>query len=119
MSIYEYNEEYARKTFFEEGQESGYASGKKAGMDLGIDIGDARRLVQSVESLMKKLSCDEQEACESIGATVEEYRAALIRMEKEIMDMDRTEESDADSREDYQYFNISEVDEQKYLYSAK
>ena len=91
ISIYEYNEEYVRKTFFEEGQESGYASGKKAGidigidlgMDLGIDIGDAKRLVQSVEALMKKLSYDEQEACESIGATVEEYRAALIRIENE------------------------------------
>ena len=99
MSIYEYNEEYARKTFFEEGWESGYASGKKAGYDqgkedgidigrdigigIGIDIGIAKRLVQSVEALMKKLSYDEQEACESIGATVEEYRAALIRIEKE------------------------------------
>ena len=109
MSIYEYNEEYARKTFFEEGRESGYASGKKAGYDqgkeagidicidigrnigrnigigigIGIDIGDAKRLVQSVKNLMKKLSYDEQEACESIGATVEEYRAALIHIEKE------------------------------------
>ena len=87
ISIYEYNEEYVRKTFFEEGWESGYASGKKAGYDqgkeAGIDIGIAKRLVQSVEALMKKLSYDEQEACESIGATVEEYRAALIRIEKE------------------------------------
>ena len=127
MSIYEYNEEYARKTFFEEGQESGYASGKKAGydqgkkagIDIGIDIGIAKQLVQSVEAIMKKLSCDEQEACESIGATVEKYRAALIRIEKEIMDMDRTEESDADSGVEYRYFKVSELDEQKYQYSAK
>ena len=100
MSIYEYNEEYARKTFFEEGQESGYASGKKAGYDqgkedgidigrdigigIGIDIGDAKRLVQSVQALMKKLSCDEQDACESIGTTIEEYRTAQINIRKEV-----------------------------------
>ena len=48
MSIYEYNEEYARKAFFEKGVENGYAQ--------GVDIGNAKRLVQSVENLMK--NCD-------------------------------------------------------------
>ncbi len=85
MSIYEYNEEYARKAFFEEGAAAGYESGKEdgyvkgrtEGIDIGKDMGDAKRLVQSVEALMKKFSYDVLEACESIGATVEEYRSAL------------------------------------------
>lgn len=83
MSIYEYNEEYARKAFFEEGAEAGYASGREDGIDIGKEIGDARRLVQSVETIMKKLSCDEQAACENIGATIEEYKKAQISLNKE------------------------------------
>ena len=79
MSIYEYNEEYARKAFYEDGAEDGYALGKADGIGIGKDIGDAKRLLHSVESLMKKLSCSVQEACESIGATVEEYNEALAK----------------------------------------
>ncbi len=60
MSIYGYNEEYARKAFYEDGAAAGYAQGK--------DIGYAKCLIQSVEALKKKLSCSVQEACESVGA---------------------------------------------------
>lgn len=31
MSIYEYNEEYVRKAFYEEGKENGYEEGKAEG----------------------------------------------------------------------------------------
>ena len=72
MSIYEYNEEYARKAFYEDGAEDGYVR--------GAEIGDAKRLLHSVENLVKKLSCSVQEACESIGATVEEYNTALAKV---------------------------------------
>ena len=80
MSIYEYNEEYARKAFYEDGAEAGYAQGKEDGIDIGKDIGYAKCLLQSVETLMKKLSCSVQEACDSIGATMEEYNEALARV---------------------------------------
>ena len=77
MSIYEYNEEYARKAFYEDGAAAGYAQGKDVGYAQGKDIGYAKCLIQSVETLRKKLSCSVQEACESVGATVEEYQEAL------------------------------------------
>lgn len=77
MSIYEYNEEYARKAFYEDGDQAGYYRGKEEGMG----IGNAKRLIQSVEALMQKLSCDEKEACESIGATVEEYHKAIAEVQ--------------------------------------
>ena len=35
MSIYEYNEEYVKRTLFEDG----YDSGKNDGMNLGMEIG--------------------------------------------------------------------------------
>ena len=75
MSIYEYNEEYARKAFYEDGAEDGYAR--------GAEMGYAKCLIQSVEMLTKKLSCSVQEACESIGATVEEYNEALAKVGEE------------------------------------
>ena len=89
MSIYGYNEEYARKAFYEDGAAAGYAQGREEGRSIGYaqgkdvgysqgkDIGYAKCLVQSVETLRKKLSCSVQEACESVGATVEEYQEAL------------------------------------------
>lgn len=39
MSIYEYNEEYVRKSFFEDGEKSGYARGKTDGEKSGYDRG--------------------------------------------------------------------------------
>ena len=94
MSIYEYNEEYARKAFYEDGAQAGYAQGVEEGYargeedgyahgkEDGVDIGDAKRLLHSVEILMKKMSYSVQEACESIGATMEEYDEALARVGK-------------------------------------
>ena len=83
MSIYEYNEEYARKAFYEDGAQAGYARGEEEGYTRGKDIGDAKRLFRSVEMLMKKQSCSVQDACESIGATVEEYNEALVIVSEE------------------------------------
>lgn len=95
MSIYEYNEEYARKAFYEDGAAAGYAQGKEDGRNIGYaqgkddgytygkDIGYAKCLLQSVEALRKKLSCSVQEACESMGVTMEEYEEALKKVEQE------------------------------------
>lgn len=40
MSIYEYNEEYVRKTLFEDGKETGYNQGKADGIIAGKTVGE-------------------------------------------------------------------------------
>ena len=92
MSIYEYNEEYVRQSFFEDGERAGYGKGKadgekagygkgkadgeRAGYGKGRSDGDNDRLVKSVESAMENFKIDLRRACEGIGTTVEEYRKA-------------------------------------------
>ena len=76
MSIYEYNEEYVRKSLFEEGVETGYNKGYNSGQKIGNTKGDARRLVQSVENTMTNLGVDLTRSCEILGTTLEEYEKA-------------------------------------------
>jgi len=64
MSIYEYNEEYVRRTLLEEGQEIGYAEGK------------ATMLVEVIERLTESLNMDVFKACTTLGITLEEYEQA-------------------------------------------
>lgn len=64
MSIYEYNEEYVRKSLYEDGVEDGYAKG------------EAQQIVKSVENVMENLKVNLQKSCEIIGVTVEEYEKA-------------------------------------------
>ena len=88
MSIYEYNEEYVRQSFFEDGEKAGYGKGKADGEKSGYDKGkkagygkgDNDRLVKSVESAMENFKLDLQKACEGLGTTVEEYKAAKERI---------------------------------------
>lgn len=68
MSIYEYNEEYIRRTLLEEGQEIGYAEGKEEGK--------AEILACGIERIMQKLDLDLVKACDIIGITVREYEEA-------------------------------------------
>lgn len=65
MSIYEYNEEYVRKSL----TETGYEQGRLA----GIEQGKAKTLIKSIDSIMKNLNLDLSKACEIIGVTQEEY----------------------------------------------
>ena len=69
MSIYEYNEEYVRKTLFEDGREAGYSQGEAKGKAEG----KAEALVENVEAVMKNMKVDLQTACKGIGITVEKY----------------------------------------------
>ena len=71
MSIYEYNEEYVRKSLYEDG----HADGKTAGM--------TEMLVKNVESAMQNFKIDLEKACQGIGVTVEEYRKAKEAVQKE------------------------------------
>lgn len=66
MSIYEYNEEYVKKTLYEDGMEAGYDRGKSV------------TLVKNVEAAMKNFHVGLQKACEGIGTTVEEYERAKV-----------------------------------------
>lgn len=67
MSIYEYNEEYVKKTLYEDG------------MDAGYDRGKSITLVKSVEAVMKNFHVGLQKACEGVGTTVEEYERARVK----------------------------------------
>ena len=60
MSIYEYNEEYVKKSLYEEGEEAGML----------------KTLAKSVEAVMKNFHISLKEACEGLGTTVEEYEKA-------------------------------------------
>ncbi|MBQ8591889.1 MAG: hypothetical protein IJ485_03965 [Lachnospiraceae bacterium] len=53
MSIYEYNEEYVRKTFYEDGMEEGYTRGREEGADLFATL--SRQLLKEgrTEDLMR------------------------------------------------------------------
>ena len=60
--------------------ELGVARGEERGIEKGI----AQNLVKSVDSAMKNLGIDLQQACEALGTSVEEYENAkqtLARME--------------------------------------
>ena len=56
MSIYEYNEEYVKKSLYEEGEEAG--------------------MLKSVEAAMRNFHISLKEACEGLETTVEEYEKA-------------------------------------------
>ena len=64
MSIYEYNEEYVKKSLYEEGLEE------------GEKVGILKNLAKNVEAIMKNLHIDMKNACDIIGTTVEEYEKA-------------------------------------------
>ena len=97
MSIYEYNEEYVRKSLTEtgyeqgredgirQGREDGIRQGREAGITQGrmdgIREGKAETLAKSVEAVMRNLNLDLPKACEIIGTTQEEYiRSKQMKM---------------------------------------
>lgn len=60
MSIYEYNEEYVRKSFFEDGEKSGYDRGMSEGIEIGksegIEIGKSEGIAIGKSEGENKLS---------------------------------------------------------------
>lgn len=83
MSIYEYNEEYVRKTFYEdgmtEGYENGHADGYENGHADGYENGRLLTLMQAVENTMEHLGINLEEACQVLGTSVMEYKRAKTR----------------------------------------
>jgi len=80
MSIYEYNEEYVKRTLLEDGMKAGYDKGKAEGFlegkAEGKSEGKAETLVKSVEAVMKSLQTDAVKACEILGISLAEYEKA-------------------------------------------
>lgn len=72
MSIYEYDEEKAKKYYFSEGYEDGYDEGKSAS------------LLENVASIMKNLSIDLSEACDLLGVSVEDYHLAEQNISRQV-----------------------------------
>lgn len=68
MSIYEYNEEYVKKTLHDEGYDAGLAEGEIRGK--------AENIISNVESIIKNLGLDLPKACEGLGITIKEYEDA-------------------------------------------
>lgn len=71
MSIYEFDEEKFKKAE----REYGYSQG----MIDGEQKGNANRLIESVERVMKNLPVELERACAILGTTVEEYQNAKKR----------------------------------------
>lgn len=76
MSIYEYNEEYVKKTLLEEGYEKGFDEGQSKGFSVGKQEGIAVKLVENVEVLMHNLNLNLERACQSLSITVADYEKA-------------------------------------------
>ena len=72
MSIYEYNEEYVKRVEREEGMEEGYSKG----YDSGIKLGDARRLVQIIDSALPHFGNNLELTCKTLNVTAAEYENA-------------------------------------------
>ncbi len=76
MSIYEYNEEYVKKTLLEDGYDKGKEDGFLEGEARGKTEGRAVTLVRSIEAAMKNFHVNLEEACAGLDITVEEYEKA-------------------------------------------
>lgn len=72
MSIYEYNEEYAMRVTYEDGENAGYHRGKAEGKEEGF----GQSLVHNIEAAMKNFGISLEKACAGLDVTVEEYRCA-------------------------------------------
>lgn len=76
MSIYEYNEEYVRKSFFEDGEKSGYDRGKTDGEKSGYDRGKVDgedRLGKLISMLLKENKLEEISIVSSNAEARKEY----------------------------------------------
>lgn len=66
MSIYEYNEEYAMRVTYEDGENAGYIRGKEEGR--------GQILIHNIEAAMKNFGISLEKACVGLDVTVEEYQ---------------------------------------------
>lgn len=76
MSVYEYNEEYAMRVTYEDGENAGYERGKAEGKAEGF----GQSMVHSIEAAMKNFGISLEKACAGLDVTVEEYQRAKAQM---------------------------------------
>lgn len=74
MSIYEYNEEYAMRVTYEDGETAGYMRGKKEGKEEGKEEGRGQNLIHNIEAAMENFGISLEKACAGLDVTVEEYQ---------------------------------------------
>ena len=77
--------------------ELGMARGEELGEERGIEKGIAQNLVKNIDSAMKNLGIDLQQACEALGTSIEEYENAkqtLALMEDAPATPDNEEDTD-------------------------
>lgn len=60
----------------ERGMQIGIEQGIEQGIQRGTEIGSFQTLIRNVESAMKNFNIDLRQACEGLGASVEEYERA-------------------------------------------
>lgn len=81
MSIYEYNEEYARKAFYEDGWEDGFKRGVEQGIqqviEQGIELGQHQGKLMLVISLIRDGILTKTEAAERMGISLEQLEAEI------------------------------------------
>ncbi len=68
--------EAVEMNIFELGVARGEEMGEERGMEKGIETGTAKTLVKTIDSAMKNLGIDLQQACVALGTSVEEYENA-------------------------------------------
>lgn len=76
MSIYEYNEEYAMRVTYEDGENAGYERGKAEGKAEGRE----QTLIHNIEAVMKNFGISLERACAGLDVSVEEYQRAKEQM---------------------------------------
>ncbi|MDD6812112.1 MAG: hypothetical protein PUD93_09640 [Lachnospiraceae bacterium] len=101
MGIYECNEEYVRKTLYEDGYESGkaagyedgkvagyedgkvagYEDGKAAGYEDGKTAERNKMILVTVNSAMRNFNLSLEEACKGLGVEIEAYDHAKAALE--------------------------------------
>lgn len=66
--------------------DEGHAVGIQEGISEGIPLGEARQLVRSVDNMVEKHNLSFEEACNYVGVTIQQYKAAkeLVGVEKHI-----------------------------------
>ena len=86
MSIYEYNEEYVKRVEREDAMEEGYAkgydsgynSGYGKGINSGMELGEARKLVQIINSVLPNFENSLELTCQKLNITAAEYEHAKL-----------------------------------------
>lgn len=68
--------EAVEMNIFELGVARGEELGEERGIEKGIETGTAQTLVKTIDSAMKNLGINLQQACEALGTSIEEYENA-------------------------------------------